>query len=168
MATQNYRSRSDSTVGANSGTKKIAPGHAPELQPKAGSENRTPPPVTTAQLALEKDSAWGRSGPQGNPGQNAYGGASSLSPGQKAAPATISAQAKTDVVLDNLVKVGSARGSDGDDWQTRSLTDPHDNPKGRVPVHPNTTGARSGGIVPAKCGTLNDDADTRYAKARGK
>ena len=30
MARKQYRSQLDSTVGANSGTKKIAPGHAPE------------------------------------------------------------------------------------------------------------------------------------------
>ena len=121
----------DSTVGANSGTKKIAPGHAPELQPKPGSENKTPAPTTTVSLALGKDTMWGASdgGPHGNPGANRYGGASSIAPGTKAAPATINAQAPTDVVLDNLVKVGSARGSHGDDWQTRDLTDPHDNPK---------------------------------------
>ena len=150
MATQKYRSRFDHTVGENEGTTRPVHPARPELPVKAGAENRTPAPTKTYDPTM-KDKTWGRE--SGNPGGNAYSGASSIMPGQKAPAATINPQAPTDVLLDNIIRGGTARGSDGDDYQTRSLTDPHDNPKGRVPVHPNMTGPSPGGTVPAKCGT---------------
>jgi hypothetical protein len=155
MATQAYRGRL-TTTGKNSGTARPARPARPELPVKAGVDNKTPPPVTTAELAVKKDTAWGRGGDQANPGGNAYGGARSIPPGFKAAPAAVNPHGGTDAVLDGLV-AGGVRGLDGsDDWQTRSLTDPGDRNRGRVPVNPGTSGARPGGTVPSKCGGGNN------------
>jgi hypothetical protein len=153
MANQSYRNRLDNTVGTNSGTKKVVHPAAPELQPKPGAENKTPSPTRTYDPTA-KDHTYGRA--NGNPGTNAYAGAVSIMPGQKAMPAAVNPGAPVDAVLEGL-QHGGVRGLDSqDDWQTRSLTDPHDNPKGRVPTNPGAQGARAGGTVPAKCGQNRD------------
>ena len=102
MATQAYRSRFDNTVGSNEGTAKVAPGHAPELQPKPGAENKTPAPLRTVS-----------------------GEASSLNPGERTGPATINPMARVDAVLDNVLR-GAETG--GDDWQTRPVDSSRDCP----------------------------------------
>lgn len=167
MATQKYRSRLDTTVGENVAgpTRAVHPAR-PELPVKAGSENKTPaplaPPSTTADQA--RSTSWGRSsgGAGDNPGKQGYGGPSSLNPGERAAPATINANAKTDAVLDNLIRGGVGHGIDrGDNWQTRDLTDPHDNPHKAAPIHSAMTGAAPGPKVPAKTGARADDSAAR-------
>ncbi|MGH7223785.1 MAG: hypothetical protein ACRELF_11190 [Gemmataceae bacterium] len=134
MSTQNYRSRFDDTVGENESTQR----------PATGRENLTPAPRDTAGTD--------------NPGVNRYCGPSSLAPGAKAAPAAINAQASKDVLLDNIIAVGTAhtpkRGAlnDGDDWQTRQTA------PGNVPIH-DSMHANNGspsGTVPAKTGTRSD------------
>ena len=154
MATTNYMprgGRDNDPARVQKSAQKLAPGHAPELQPRPGAENRTPAP-TRVYDPTAKDRTWGRE--SGNPGGNAYSGASSLSPGQKAPPATIDPHGPggADPVLKNLA-MGVKRAIDGDDnWQQRDLNDAGDRNRGRVPTHPNMTGPSPGGTVPAKCG----------------
>lgn len=160
MAFQGYRHRTDKTVGANVTTQKLAPGHPPEKQPKAGAENKTPAPVraptTTPDMA--RSTSFGRSsGDNGdNSGKQGYGGPSSLNPGERAGPATVNPQAPTDRVLSALIEGGTAALDKGDDWQTRSLDDPHDNPHKASPAHPFMKPANQGGApsgkVPPKTG----------------
>lgn len=154
MATQNYRDRSDETVKLNELTAKIAPGHAPEQQPKPGAENRTPSPVrpvtTTADQA--RSTSWGRSGggPGDNPGKQGYGGASSLNPGERSAPATINPNAPNDAVLQGLIEGRTARLDAQDPWQTRPVTDEQ-----AVPTtfgHRDRTADSNAAKVPAKLG----------------
>jgi hypothetical protein len=68
---------------------------------------KTPPPTKTAgEQAALKDQAWGGAGSRpggGNPGMNRYAGEVALRPGMKAQPATISATAPVDPVLDRLL-----------------------------------------------------------------
>src|SRR5579863_8494850 len=73
--------------------------------------NKTPAPTrTSADLALAKYMAWGRAGGgiQGNPGQNAYGGPSSLNPGEKPTDSIVQA-VNPDPVRDKLISRGTAR-----------------------------------------------------------
>jgi hypothetical protein len=73
--------------------------------------NKTPAPVkTSADLSLAKDTAWGRAsgGIQGNPGQNAYGGPSSLNPGEKPTDSIVQAT-NPDPVRDEIISKGTAR-----------------------------------------------------------
>ncbi|MGD0076858.1 MAG: hypothetical protein ABSD31_21410 [Candidatus Binataceae bacterium] len=122
MAFQGYRSRSDQTVGANEATKKRAPGHEQARNdPPPGGENKTPAPVSAAQVLSARDSAWGRAhdGAE-NPGANSYGQASSLNPGQKADPAAVNPCAPVDAVKDAILAGGAKAAQRSDDWQTRS------------------------------------------------
>lgn len=151
MATQSYRHKTDKTVGANVTTQKLAPGHAPELQPKPGAENKTPAPTRTPEQM--RSTSWGRSGgdPGDNSGKNGYAGASSLNPGERSGPATVNPLASTDAVLDNIIRDKEAG---GDSWQTRRLDDPRDHNKAASPIHPamhKNTGSPSG-VVPPKTG----------------
>ncbi len=165
MATQKYRSRLDHTVGANGATPKTAPGHPPELQPKAGAENLTPPPTKQVDtLALARSTSWGHSlgDPGDNPGKQGFGGASSVNPGECAGKATIDPQASTDTVLDSLIRGGVAALDKGDDWQTRKLDDT------ASPVHPamakrGIADGSPGGTIPAKNGNPAADWDARRA-----
>lgn len=135
----------------STGTKKIAPGHAPELQPKTGSENKTPAPVKAFDPTA-KDRTYGRT----NYGANGSSFPSSLPPGTATPKGAVNANAPVDAVLEGLQRNG-VRGLDAQDpWETRDLTDKRDNNRGRVPVHPGTQGARSGGTVPTKTGTNRD------------
>jgi hypothetical protein len=73
--------------------------------------NKTPAPTrTSADLALAKDTAWGRAsgGIQGNPGQNAYGGPSSLNPGEKPTDSIVQG-VNADPVRDEIIAKGTAR-----------------------------------------------------------
>jgi hypothetical protein len=162
MATQRYRHKTDRTVGENesSPTRATHPAR-PELEVKPGGENRTPAPVaapsTTADQA--RSTSWGRDsgGPGGNPGKNGFGGPSSLNPGERAGAATINPQAPTDAVLDAVIRGGAHGAQVSDDWQTRDLSDPHDNKHGRPPVHPAMASRAAdsgspGGTVPATTG----------------
>ncbi len=126
-AAQTYRHKSDHTVGSNESTKSTAPGHEHAVTtPPPGGENKTPAPLTTAgdMRAILRDTSWGRAGdrPQDqNSGKNGYGGPSSLSPGERAPDATIRATAKTDLVLDAILKAGAHGAQVSDDWQTRAV-----------------------------------------------
>lgn len=167
MATTKYRHSSDRTVDTNKTTPKMAPGHPAELQPKSGAENRTPAPTRQVDtLALARSTSWGHSlgDPGDNPGKNGFGGASSVNPGERAGPATVSPQAKTDRVLDALVRGGVRALDTGDDWQTRKLDDQ------ASPVHPAMAkravdSGSPGGTIPAKNGNPSDDFDQRRAAA---
>ncbi len=81
---------------------KAAKGNAP-----ATGMQKTPPPTKTAgEQAAIKDQAWGGGGSRpggGNPGMNRYAGSVSLPPGVKAQPATLSATAPVDPVMDRLL-----------------------------------------------------------------
>lgn len=126
MANQSYRSRLDKTVGENNGTARPVHPAQPTLPVKPGRENKTPAPTRYDPTA--KDHTFGRA--SGNPGGNAYGGPSSITPGTKAIQAVVNPQAPTDQVLENIVAVGTAqtakRGAPGDthgdDWQVRQLS----------------------------------------------
>lgn len=170
MATQKYRSRSDQTVAENEGTSRPVHPARPELPVKAGAENKTPAPVAapTTTPDMARSTSWGRDsgGPGGNSGKQGYGGPSSLNPGERAGPATVNGNAKTDTVLDGLIRGGVRALDQGDNWQTRSLDDPHDNPHKAAPVHPNMKPANSGGApagqVPSKLGApVTDDSALR-------
>ena len=171
MATTRYRHNSDRTVRTNRATPKMAPGHPPELQPKAGAENLTPPPTKQVDtLALARSTSWGHSlgDPGDNPGKNGFGGASSLHPGERAGAATIKATAPVDAVLDNLItetRKPKPSTLGGDSWQTRSAE--YADAKG-YPITPGTAnrGADSGspgGAVPLKTGNPTSDWDARRA-----
>ncbi|MGH6670748.1 MAG: hypothetical protein ACRECV_02085 [Xanthobacteraceae bacterium] len=144
MSYQGYRSKTDRTTNQNESTKRPVHPARPELDVKPGGENLTPSPQALAGTD--------------NPGVNRYCGPSSIQPGTKAMPASINAQAPKDVLLDNIIAVGTAhtakRGAlnDGDNWQTRELAP--DN----VPVH-DSMHANNGspsGKVPAKTGSRSD------------
>ncbi len=168
MATQRYRDRSDETVGLNELTPSVAPGHAPEKQPAPGAENKTPAPLSTAELARVKDTAWGRAGDQPgdqNPGKNGYGGASSLSPGQRAPAAKVNPLAPRDAVLDAVIARGTARaGALNDDWQVRRIEDTQLPAAGGL-VKRGIDSGSPGGTVPASTGMTSSDADERRAAA---
>jgi hypothetical protein len=76
---------------------KAAKGNAPAT----GMPKTSPPTKTAGEQALARDRAWG--GGTANPGANRYSGSSVLRPGQKADPATISATAPVDPVMDRLL-----------------------------------------------------------------
>jgi hypothetical protein len=85
--------------------------------------NKTPAPTrTSADLALAKDTAWGRAagGIQGNPGQNAYGGPSSLSPGEKPMDSIVQGT-NPDPVRDEIISRGTARNLNVGDSTGRTL-----------------------------------------------
>lgn len=163
MSTQKYRDRSDGTVAENSGTSRPVHPARPELNVKPGGENKTPAPVaspsTTADIARSK--SWGRSmGDMGdNSGKAGYGGASSLNPGERPAPATINPLAAKDVVLENIIRGGAHGAQVGDDWQTRPVS------KDQYPTTRGMTARGAGGspsgTVPAKTGAPVSDAAAR-------
>ena len=126
-----------------------APGHPPELQPKAGAENRTPSPTRApADLGeIARSKSWGRD--NGNPGAQAYGGPSSLNPSEKAPPANINPHGPGDFidpVLRNLA-MGTARAIDqNDDWQTRDVD------KSPFPTAVGCHPPKSSGTIPTTLG----------------
>ena len=155
MATQKYRSRLDQTVGENKASPTKVPGRGPQKY-RTGGENATPAPtgaVTTPDQA--RSTSWGRSsGAAGdNPGKQGYGGPSSVNPGERPGPATVNPQARTDTVLDGLIRGGVAALDKQDDWQTRKLDDTSS------PVHPamakrGSDSGSPGGTIPAKTGAM--------------
>lgn len=140
MATSAYMSRSNHPKTAVS-EKDMArlkntqnAGHEntpPELQPKGNATPApTPAPVhSTGEMALLKESSWGRSGNLLAPGKNppsgmGYFGPSSLPPGVKADAGTVDplGPAGADPVLRNIQTAGVAKAVDeNDDWATRKV-----------------------------------------------
>jgi hypothetical protein len=168
MAFQGYRHKSDKTVGENEASPTKVAGH-PEMTYHDGTSNKTPAPVREVSTTdLARSTSWGRS--MGDPGDNSskqgYGGASSLSPGERSGPATISASAPVDAVKDALVSGGAKGAQRSDDWQTRSQDFTSEQ------ADPTAKGMRSrnneGGIVPKKIGAsiLDNSAARRAAMLR--
>ncbi len=169
MAHQKYRGSSDHTVGENRSSPTKVPGYGKPVAYRTGGENKTPAPVKSFDPLTARDSAWGRaSGAQNNPGANSYAGPSSLGVGEKADPATVAPQARTDNVLDALIRGGVKTLDNDDNWQTRKLDDQGDKGHGTSPVHPSFAkrGADSGspgGTIPMKNGNPTSDWDARRA-----
>lgn len=167
MATQAYRDRSDETVAENSGTSRPVHPARPELPVKAGSENKTPAPLTTADLTRRKDTAWGRAGDQPqdqNPGKNGFGGPSSIPPGTHAPAATVNPMAPRDLVLDAIVKGGAHGAQISDDWQTREVSDTPFPSAMNMRTRAPDSGS-PGSKVPAATSPASSDADARRSAA---
>ena len=166
MATQKYLDRD--TVAKTDVTKlkeTLAPGHPAELQPKPGAENRTPSPTRSiGEQAIMREEAWGGASTlepgQNNPGRNRYSGGVVLAPGFKADGANIFGEAVfgpagPDPILRNMA-MGTKRAIDqNDDWQVRHDYDDGAQKVGSAHGHVKR-GANSGSpgttAVPAKCG----------------
>jgi hypothetical protein len=122
LAFQGYRHKSDKTVGENEKSPTKVAGH-PEMTYHDGTSNKTPAPVKeVSQTDISRSTSWGRSmGDVGdNPGKNGFGGASSLSPGERSGPATIDPTSPVDAVKDALISGGGKGAQRADSWQTRS------------------------------------------------
>ena len=146
-----------------------APGHPPELQPKAGAENRTPSSTRDAMTTMElaKATSWGRSRGDGkdNPGKMGNATPSSLNPSEKAGPATIdpTGPAGQDPIIRNL-RMGAARAIDAnDDWQTRKLDS-----TGSAPYAHGMKPRTSDGTVPQKLGGSPMADEMKRRAADGK
>ncbi len=162
MATQNYRGRLTDVPPGEDTAHPDHPVHGDQARaqmglnaknPTAGA-NKTPPPIKAFDPTA-RDKTFGRA--SGNPGSNAWGGASSLAPGQTTVDVAAVKQPDADQTLD-LVKAKGV-GGHGDDSlardgkdnlvnsQLRTVSD-----KGFAPAHgmksPNNPGER----VPTKVG----------------
>lgn len=171
MATQNYRDRSDETVGENSGTSRPVHPARPELNVPAGGENKTPAPVRSAgELEVLRAGAWGGAetvAPGGdNPGRNRYAGPVSLPPGVKADKAAISAMAPKDAVLEGVIagKHGVASLDVIDDWQTRRVDD-RELPPTHGATHRTAADGSPGGQIPKS--QLLGPSDAQMRRAAG-
>lgn len=149
MATQKYRSRSDQTVAENEGTSRPVHPARPELPVKAGRENKTPAPTARRDYSMNEKQ------PTRGYGNDHDATPSSILPGETVS-APFGAQAPKDAVLEGLQRGGLKGLDQQDDWQTRDLSDPHDNKFKASPTHPGMKSANIGGApsgqVPAKCG----------------
>jgi hypothetical protein len=168
MATNKWRHKSDLTVGENESSPTKVPGR-PAVKYKTGGENLTPSPTKQVDtLALARSTSWGHSlgDPGDNPGKNGFGGASSVNPGERAGPATVSPQAPTDNVLEGLIRGGVRALDTGDDWQTRNAAyaDPKPFPSAHGQAKRGVDSGSPGGTIPAKNGNPTSDWDARRAQ----
>jgi hypothetical protein len=111
MATQNYRGRMENVPPGEDSTNPEHPVHGNQRRSELGlnTKNPTAGPVRTPSPTREydptaKDHTFGRA--SGNPGSNAWGGASSLHPGETTVDVAAVKQPDADPVLDAVLGAG--------------------------------------------------------------
>jgi hypothetical protein len=147
-----------------------AKGDAPDM-----GINKTPAPVSSADLALKRDRSLGRT----SYGANAYGGASSIAPGAKtSSPLADQLKAKAAEsdggdLLQRIIERGTARGTAADvelqSPQTRDVSkEPYPAAHGQRSRTADHGSGSPSGQVPTHCGApvMDDSAARRAAQLK--
>lgn len=106
-----------------------------------------------------------------NYGANAYGGPSSVAPGQTTESPLAADLRSGDDALDQVQSQGTSRHdpkSNEPGSQTRDINDSRDNNLPQVPVAFGMKGASKGGTVPAKLGTSDGQPNMQPPKGAGQ